>query len=143
MSTASCTRRGLPWSNSASSAARDRAARIEHVVAEHHVAALDIEADGPWSHHRTYVRRGQVVAIELDIEHAGIDGTLLDAGDQLAQPFRQRNSAALDADQGQVFAAVALLNDLVGQAHQRALNLRGGHQPALHCAGRGCLGVRS
>ena len=62
---------------------------------------------------------------------AGVDGALLNAGDQLAEPLGQRNAAALDADQGQVFAAVAFLNDLVGQAHQCTLDLRGGHQPAL------------
>src|SRR5208282_1119138 len=32
----------------------------------------------------------------------------------------------------QILAAVAFLYDLVGQAHQGALNLRGRHQPALH-----------
>ena len=79
----------------------------------------------------THAGGGEVVAIELDVEHAGIDGALLDAGDQLAQPLGQRNAAALDADQRQVFAAVALLNNLVGQAHQGTLDLRGGHQPAL------------
>ena len=88
------------------------------------------------------VRGGQVVAVELDVEHAGIDRALLDAGDQLAQPLGQRNAAALDADQRQVFAAVALFNNLVGQAHQGALDLRGGHQPALDAQG-GCLRFRS
>ena len=98
----------------------------------HHVAALDIEADGSRRDHGANAGGGKVVAIELDVEHAGIDGALFDAGDQLAQPLGQRNAAALDAHQRQVFAAVALFHDLVGQAHQGALNLRGGHQPALH-----------
>ncbi len=62
-------------------------------------------------------------------------GTFFDAGDELAQPLRQRHSAALDADQRQVFAAIALLDDLVGQAHQGSLNLGGGHQPALDAQG--------
>jgi hypothetical protein len=56
-------------------------------------------------------------------------GPLFDSGDQLAQPLGQRNAAALDADQSKVVAAVAFLNNLVRQAHQGALNLRGGHQP--------------
>ena len=86
--------------------------------------------------HRANAGGGQIVAIELDVEHAGIDGALFDAGDELAQAFGQRNAAALDADQRQVFAAVALLDNFVGQAHQGALNLRGGHQPALHTQGR-------
>ena len=53
----------------------------------------------------------------------------------MRQPFRQRHSAALDADQHQAFAAVALFHDLVGQAYQGALDLRGGHQPALDAQG--------
>ena len=58
----------------------------------------------------------------------------------LAQPLGQRNAAALDADQRQVVAAVALFNNLVGQAHQGALDLRGGHQPALHAQAGFVLG---
>jgi len=40
--------------------------------------------------------------------------------------------AALDAHQGQIFAAVALFHDFVSQAHQSTLDLRGGHEPPLH-----------
>ena len=97
----------------------------------------------PGRDHRTHVGGGQIVAIELDVEHAGIDRALLDAGDQFAQPLGQRNSAALDADQRQVLAAVALFNDLVGQAHQSALDLRGGHQPAFDAQGGVSLVLRS
>ena len=58
----------------------------------------------------------------------------------MPEPLRQGNSAALDADQGQVFAAVALLDDLVGQAHQGALDLGGGHQPAFQAQAGSVLG---
>ena len=110
----------------------DGAAGVEHIVADHHVAALHIEADRSRRNHRANAGRGEIVAVKLDIEHARVHGPLFDAGDQLAQPFRQRNAAALDPHQGQILAAVALFHDLVGQAHQGALNLRGRHQPALH-----------
>ena len=109
----------------------DSAAGEEHIVADDHIAALDVDADGAWGYHRANIRRRQIVAVELDVEHAGVDSAFLDSGDQLAQPLGQRNAAPLDADQGQVGAAIALFNNLVGQAHQRALDLGGGHQPAL------------
>ena len=110
----------------------DSAAGIEHVVAEHDVSTLYVETDGPRSHKRTNARRGQIIAVELDIEQACIDGALFDSGDQSSQPFGQRDAAALDAHQRQVFTSIAFFNDLVSQAHQRTLDLRGGHQPALH-----------
>ena len=108
---------------------------VEHVVAEHHVATHDFASNRPRRDHRAHVRRGKIVAVELNIEHPGLNGVLLDSGDKLRQPFRQWNSAALDADQHQALAAVALLHNFVGQPYQGALNLRRGHQPALDAQG--------
>ena len=56
-------------------------------------------------------------------------------GDEARQPLRQGYSAALDADQHHAFAAVALFHDLVRQPHQRALDFRGRHEPALGAQG--------
>src|SRR5271165_2251371 len=95
----------------------DGSAGIEDIVAKHNVAALDIKTNCPFSDHRSHVRSGKIVAVELDVEHTGIDGMLLDAGDQLAEPLGQGNAPPLDSYQRQVFAAVALFNNLVGQAH--------------------------
>src|SRR5271157_3744734 len=92
----------------------DRPAGVEHIVAKHYVAAVDFNADGPWRDYRTHAGCGQIVAVELNIEQARIDRMLLDAGNESAQPLGQRNAAALDAYQRQVFAAIALFNNLVG-----------------------------
>jgi len=77
----------------------DSAAGVEHIVADDHIAALDVDADCAWGYHRAHICGRQIVAVELDVEHAGVHCALLDAGDQPAQPLGQRNAAALDADQ--------------------------------------------
>ena len=43
--------------------------------------------------------------------------------DEFSQSLRERHSAALDTDERQVFASIALFDDLVREAHQGSLNL--------------------
>src|ERR1700723_332570 len=57
----------------------DRAAGVEHVVAEDHVAAFDVDPDGAWSDYRTYAGCGKIISIKLNVEHPGVDRMLLDA----------------------------------------------------------------
>src|ERR1035438_3626929 len=86
----------------------DGAARVKYIIAENHVASLHIEPDGAGSDHGTNVRRRQIVAVKLDVECARIHRPLLNAGDELSQPLRQRNPTPFNADQGQVLAAITL-----------------------------------
>jgi hypothetical protein len=101
----------------------DGAAGVEHVIAEHHVPAFNINADRSFSDHGTHIRGGKIVAVKLDVEHTRVDGMFLNPGDELAQSLGQWDPASLDPHQRQVSASVALLHNLVGQAHQRTLNL--------------------
>src|SRR5581483_7826116 len=124
----------------------DGAAGIKHVVADDDIAAFDLEANGAGGDDGTDAGSGKIVAVELDVEHARFDRSLFDGRDELAEPLGERNSAALDADEGQVGAAVALFHDFVGQPHQRALDLGGRHQPAfdpqashIFCLAHGCF----
>ncbi len=66
-------------------------------------------------------------------------GVLLDAGDQGGQPLRQGNAASFDADHGEFFRAVVAFDHLMRQPHQRALDLRGGHDPRLFLQTQGLL----
>src|ERR1017187_3302137 len=86
----------------------DGTAGVEYVIAQPHIAALDVEADGAFGHDRPDVGCRKIVTVELDVEHTGIHGALFDTRDELAQPLSQRNAAPLDANQGPAFAAVAL-----------------------------------
>src|SRR3569833_3925659 len=92
----------------------DGAAGVEHVIAENDIAALHVATEGAGRNHGADVGGGKVVSIELDVESAGFHGALFDAGDELAKALGEGDSAALEADQGQVLAAVAFLVDLVG-----------------------------
>jgi len=59
---------------------------------------------------------------------------------EISLPTFRQGTRALDAHQRQALAAVALFNNLVGQAHQRALNLRGRHQSAFQAQTRFVFG---
>ena len=58
------------------------AAGVEHVVDQDDVAAVDIEAERAGNDDGAHIARGEVVAIEADVEDAGIDRMLFDAGDE-------------------------------------------------------------
>ena len=109
----------------------DGAAGVEHVVHEDDVAAIDVEADVAFFDDGAGAGGGEVVAIEADVEHAGIDGRLLDGLDELGDALGEGNAAALDADEAEVGAAVIALDDLVRQPDEGALDLGGGHEPSL------------
>src|SRR6185437_393209 len=50
----------------------DGASGVEHVVDQDDVASGDIEADGTGNHGGARAVGGKIVAIEADIEHAGV-----------------------------------------------------------------------
>ena len=50
--------------------------------------------------------------------------------DGVGQPAGERHATALDADEDESVGAGLLLDDLVGNAHNRAADLVGGHDPA-------------
>ena len=76
-------------------------------------------------------RGGEVVAVEADVENAGVDGGLLDGLDELGDALGEGDAAALDADEAEVGAAVVALDDLVRETDEGALDLGGGHEAAL------------
>ena len=99
----------------------DRAAREQHVVDEDHDAALHGEADLGAAHLRLLGLEAEVVAVERDVE--GAHGRLrrLDRLDLLGDALGERLPARLDADEGDLVDALGLLDDLVGDAGQRAV----------------------
>src|SRR5581483_10297187 len=79
-------------------------------------------------YHRLGADRGQVVAVEGDIQCAYRHRLPLDALDDLAQPRCQRYTPAADADENQVCGPVVLFDDFVGEPHQGALDFRRRHE---------------
>src|SRR6185437_15467514 len=122
----------------------DGAAGVEDVIHQDDVAAFDVEADLTLLDDRTDVTRREVVTIEADVEHAHVDGLALDGLDELADTLRERNAAALNADEADVGRAIVALDDLMRETDEGALDLRRGHEAALLAeAGRACgFGVR-
>ena len=96
---------------------RDGAARVKHIVDEHHRGSVDGRR-----HTRTPDRpRGvaaQVVAVQGDVElahgHVGPFGR----GDQGAEPLGQGRPTGRNSEQDQVVGAAVRLDDLGGDAAQ-------------------------
>src|ERR1700750_2148096 len=76
----------------------DSAAGVKHIVNQHNIAGIHIEADGAVLHHRAYVARGKIVAVEVDIQNTAINRMFLDVCNHLCKAVRQGNAAALDSD---------------------------------------------
>ena len=74
------------------------------------------------------VHRGQIVAIQIDVEDADRDRALLQRLDLSRQPLRQRHAAAPDADEGQLVQIVAFFQNFMRQPDQRAVDFRRTHQ---------------
>jgi hypothetical protein len=101
--------------------------RVKYVIAEDHIASLYIATDGPRCDHGTSACCRQIIPVKLDVENSSIHRTFLDAPDEFSQSLRERHSAALDTDERQVFASIALFDDLMREPHQGSLNLGRGH----------------
>jgi len=94
----------------------DRPAGEEHVVDQHHRAALDREADLGAAHDGLRGLEAEVVAVEGDVERAHRGLGALDRRDLGPDALGEGHPAGLDAHQGHVLAAAGLLDDLVGDA---------------------------
>jgi hypothetical protein len=96
-----------------------RPARVEHVVDQHHavllqperqVGAVDLWIGGP---------RGEVVAVERDVDVPERDLGVAEVADELMQPRREVGASAVDAHERHGAVGV-LLHDLVRDPHERA-----------------------
>ncbi len=65
-------------------------------------------------------QEGEIVPVKADIQTAAGNGAALDAPDIVADALGDRLAPAADADEDNVFHAAVLLDDLMGDAHERA-----------------------
>src|SRR5215831_13298616 len=86
-------------------------ARIEHVVHQDDVFVLDIELHFLRAHLGTMPDRGKVVAVERNVESADRDSHFFDPPQNFGETLRQRNTAALDANQAEIVGPVVLLDN--------------------------------
>jgi hypothetical protein len=101
----------------------DRPAGEQHVVDQQDAAAVDRERDVGALHLGVLQAAVKIVAVERDVDDAEGDlRPVLDVLDRLAQALRQVDAARADADQRQLLGALVALEDLVRDAHHRALD---------------------
>src|SRR2546425_6666979 len=96
------------------------AAGEEDVVYQDDRLVLDREGDVGAPHHGG-AAHVEVIPVEGDVERADGQGGAVDAGDLRGQPLGQRHAAGAQAHEGQVLGAGVALQDLVGDADQRAV----------------------
>ena len=118
-------------------------AGVEHIIDEDDVAAVDVEADFALIDDGARAGGGEIVAVELDIEHAGVDGLMLDVADEFGQALGERHAATLDADEAEIFCAIIFLDDFMRETNEGALDFRAGHEALLFAElGQGSGGFR-
>ena len=105
----------------------DGAAGEEHVVHEHHRAAVDREEDVGALGDRLGGQAREVVAVERDVEgaHRGLRPRRL--GDEPGEPPGERHAAAADAHEGEALRVRVALEDLVRDAGEGP-----GHSARVH-----------
>ena len=99
-----------------------RAAGVDDIVDQHDCFARDREGNIGAVEHRRIRSRTQIVTVERDVQLTDRQLHTVDARNVPGQPARQRHAARVDADQAQVVRAVVLFEDLMRDAHERAVD---------------------
>ena len=105
----------------------DGAAGVEHVVHEHDVLAGDGELDVGGIVNGFFGDGGKIVAVEIDVEDADGHFALFELLDFGSQTHGQGDAAAADSDEGEFVKVLRLLENLVGETHQSAVDLGSAH----------------
>ena len=117
----------------------DRPAREKHVIHEDHGLVGDIKIYACFANDRLVGNERQVVPVKVDVENAAGDRFLFDGLDGQFEAVGKDNPAGADADQADILNALVALEDLVGDAGDRAPDLlrvhdlgNGGHRPPIN-----------
>ena len=94
------------------------AAGVEHIVDQHDIARVHIKADGARLHHRPYVVRGEIVAVEADVDVADRQVGAGQLTEERVEAAGQDGTASVDADDGEPRGLRVLLGDLMGDPSQ-------------------------
>ena len=104
------------------------AAGVKDVVDEHEVHPVNAKNNVRRLQDGLGRNFGKIVAIERNVQRADGHIHAIDPAHCLSYALGQRYAAAPYAYQREMLGAAALLDNLMGQALQRAVDLRGGHQ---------------
>ena len=120
----------------------NRAPRVQHVVHQQDVAAVDRERDVGAAHERLRAdgQPHQIVAVERDVECARRHLGAADVAQHGSQPPGKRHPARADAHQRDVVDAAVVLDDFMRHARETARHAIGVHHDGHEDTGRdrGC-----
>ena len=122
MSEKSWMRAGRPREMSAFDGCAGGAGRKNNVVTEHNGHPLYIKGNVRVRNDGRIGNEREIVPIKRDIQFSDRDADALDFFNIFRQTLGERDAAGLDADETEIFGAVILLNDLVGNTHKRPLH---------------------
>jgi len=106
----------------------DRAPGEEDIVDEHDDLVVDGEIERGLVHDGRVADPREVIAIQRDVDGPERDVGVLVRGDRVAQPGREDVAARADADDGEAAEVAVALDDLVGDARDRATHVVGAEQ---------------
>ena len=107
---------------------------IEHIVHDDHALVGHVKGHVCAAEPGHIGNAGQIVAVQHDIQFAHRYLAVFNALDVLSNALSQRHAAAADAHQAHILAAIVALNNLMGNARQRAADRRFIHQYSLDSA---------
>lgn len=98
------------------------AGRKNNVVTEHNGHPLYIKGNVRVRNDGRIGNEREIVPIKRDIQFSDRDAGALNLFNVFRQTLGERDAAGLDADETEIFGAVILLDDLVGDTHKRPLH---------------------
>ena len=101
----------------------DGAARVENIIDKNDVSPIYVKTQIARVEDGANIFRCEIIPVKTDVQYSNIDRVLFDTVNHRGQPFGQRNTAPLHANQAEVFSAIVLLDNLVGKANEGPLNL--------------------
>ena len=108
---------------------------VQDVIDDDERAGLEREGQVRALDVRRPAGRGDIVAVEADVQAAHGRADTLVIVDRVGQPLCERHATCLDADERQSVNPAVLLDDLVADANQRPAHVVGGHDLAFgHCS---------
>ena len=103
----------------------DGASGVQHVVDEHHDLVVDAVGGNRRGRGRAHRVAPQIVAVHRHVERADRHLRAFHLVQRLGEPLREHGAAGRDAEHDQVVDTAVVLDDLVRDPPQRALDVTG------------------
>src|SRR5258705_6089643 len=109
----------------------DGTSGVKHIVNQHDVTVLNVSGKICAVNYWLGADRGEIVAIQRDVENANRWSIPFKVRDLVGHSFRERHASAAYSHQIQIAGAVVFFDKLRSQAGQRASDSRAVHDACL------------